>query len=756
MLAIYAPLIGGRNVNPWSRLTNSSHLSKWYQEILLSKNVNAWILQATHHEPHRHQPSDDFAHLCTLGRSIIEGDAKWDGDLRFTGEFSYTKRYWEWTEDVLSRYGDRLRHLKIYDVVYASLFTYYHKSDIVKAFCEAWCPLTNTLLTYAREIYILLWDLHELAGDEVVPSALELTGIDEKREKFIPHSSKYLFYAYHLLQSADDNRCSHVSIDKWVKFWSKKTTKYHPPPPRKEKKMVRPKSTHNPLGDIAIQEKWSTAEEALFAKLCVEKSLKEEVYLAAYLACWLCCFVLLMASLMANGRRVNLAIPVLASIYEGLNTVAISPKPVGTNHSFPGVNLVTIKTYRDPSNMTRVASLQEGLNYWRLCVLSKSSSKAWFPYLPTNAKNLCSKAYKAWWDKVHGNFFDDNITCLIKPNSIKITLKHKKNEDKQVDGGENNSPQALVPPIVIECDSQAAVAEASKGKDSSHNMADSDSSNKDRHWKRQKKELTPLKATETNESASRSSLANFVVELEDEVQSIDVGEESKTSHSSTMTPPLRMGIKRKQYPPLVAVSVFEGESFLFNYQKEFIQRFWTGLLVKISSTPVDVLSSIEDDVYLILKSMKSFQKFEVLKTEESLNTFFAKVCAYDEARSLSSEKLSRSLHKQQLKEAEAHLQDVQAKASEEASEIQSTMDEPEHIEKNIVVLKERRMSLRATLKGKKQLNHDTQAKVYEVEKDIAALESTDPLDDAIVENLESSRESLDILKEDLKSLNPFA
>ncbi|KAL0291993.1 UNVERIFIED_CONTAM: hypothetical protein Scaly_2610500 [Sesamum calycinum] len=151
---------------------------------------------------------------------------------------------------------------------------------------------------------------------------------------------------------------------------------------------------------------------------------------------------------------------------------------------------------------TRVASLEEGLHYWRLYILSKFSSKAWFPYMPTNAKKLCSEAYKAWWAKVHRTFFYDNIACLIRSKSIKITLKHKKNEDKQVDGGENNPPHALVPPVVIECDSQAAVAEASKGKCSSHNMADNDSSNKDHHWKRQKKELMPLKATETNESAS--------------------------------------------------------------------------------------------------------------------------------------------------------------------------------------------------------------------------------------------------------------
>ncbi|KAL0287451.1 UNVERIFIED_CONTAM: hypothetical protein Sradi_7124700 [Sesamum radiatum] len=54
------------------------------------------------------------------------------------------------------------------------------------------------------------------------------------------------------------------------------------------------------------------------------------------------------------------------------------------------------------------------------------------------------------------------------------------------------------------------------------------------------------------------------------------------------------------------------------------------------------------------------------------------------------------------------------------------MDELEHVEEDIVVLKGRRTSMHATLKEKKQLSHDTQAKVHKVEKDIAALESTAP------------------------------
>ncbi|KAL0445561.1 UNVERIFIED_CONTAM: hypothetical protein Slati_1684000 [Sesamum latifolium] len=679
ILTVYVPLIGGRNVNPWPRLTNSFYLDEWSQEVSLNKNVKAWTLRATHHELPRYQQSNDHIPLRTLGRSIVEGDAKWDSDLQFTGDFYYTKGYWEWTEDVLNRCGRRLRLISVYDAVYASLFTYDHNFDIIKAFCEAWCPLTNTLLTSAGELSISLWDLHDLAGlpimgclyDEVVPSALELTGADEKG-----------------------------------------AIKYHLPPPRKEKKTVRPKSTHNPLGDIITHKRWSIAEEVLFEKLCIEENLKEEVYLVAYLACWLCTFVLpgkdvnsirpstfKMASMMANGRRVSLAIPVLASIYEA---------------SYFKTHYPIWQGLHGPK-MTRFSG-EGGAKYYDPQEARKRIHKAEFVFWACNmiVKNRPFKFID------NGDAEEVDHDYFIAIRSSYLTLRQ--------------GDKFIIEPY------------------SPHRFGRQFCSNKNRHWKRQTKELTPLKAVET--SASRSPSADFVAQLEDEIQSVDASEESDTSDSWTTTPPpFGMGLKGKQLQQPPAASVFEGESFLFSHHKEFLQKMWSDLLVKISNTPVDFLSSIEDDVSLILKSMKNFHKFDITPVEESLNTFFVKVRAYDEARSLSSQKLSRSLHEQHLKEAKARLQDVQAKASEGASKVQSIVDELEHVEKEIVALKERRTSLCAALKEQKQLNHDAQAKVHEVEEDIATLDNTAPFDDAIVEN---SKANLEIFKEDLKSLKLFA
>ncbi|KAL0313016.1 UNVERIFIED_CONTAM: hypothetical protein Sradi_5700900 [Sesamum radiatum] len=230
MLAVYAPLVGGRNVSPWPRLTNFFYLDEWSREVSLSKSVKAWTLRATYHELPRHQQLNNLAPLCTLGRSIVEGDEKWDDDLQFIGEFHYTKDIGSGLRMCLASEGRNYsssKHMMLFTLRGLLMITIPRHHQGV---CEAWCPLTNTLLTFVGELSISFWDLHDLAGlsmtgclyDEVVPSALELIGADEKGGRFIPRSNKYLLYAYHLLQSVDGNQCSSVSIDQWVKFWSKK------------------------------------------------------------------------------------------------------------------------------------------------------------------------------------------------------------------------------------------------------------------------------------------------------------------------------------------------------------------------------------------------------------------------------------------------------------------------------------------------------------------------------------------------------
>ncbi|MCD7455463.1 hypothetical protein HAX54_028235 [Datura stramonium] len=145
---------------------------------------------------------------------------------------------------------------------------------VFEAFCEVWCPKTNTVLSSVGELSISLWDLYILGGlpirgslyEEVIPEAMELTGTDAKDQRYTPRVCEYLFAAFHYLQESQSDN-SIVSLRKWIGFWYKKPLKYENAPLRREKKTAHLKSTHNPSGIIPETSKWSRDEEGVFHKL---------------------------------------------------------------------------------------------------------------------------------------------------------------------------------------------------------------------------------------------------------------------------------------------------------------------------------------------------------------------------------------------------------------------------------------------------------------------------------------------------------
>lgn len=108
-----------------------------------------------------------------------EGLATWSYPQSGFGEFRYTTCYWEWVEDVLGRNKEVLDRVKVYDTIFASLFTYDINENVLRAFCELWHPAIKTICVGIGELSILLWDMRMIGGlpvhgafyDKVVPSA---------------------------------------------------------------------------------------------------------------------------------------------------------------------------------------------------------------------------------------------------------------------------------------------------------------------------------------------------------------------------------------------------------------------------------------------------------------------------------------------------------------------------------------------------------------------------------------------------------
>uniref|UniRef100_A0A2N9IRP5 Aminotransferase-like plant mobile domain-containing protein n=1 Tax=Fagus sylvatica TaxID=28930 RepID=A0A2N9IRP5_FAGSY len=220
-----------------------------------------------------------------------------------------------------SRNKKTLTDAKIYGAVHASLFTYDRNVHAMQAFFEYWCPTTNTLHT---------------------SSAKEMSSL--------PSSCEYLFAAFHHL-SLELGDPDSVTSTEWVGFWFRGSVRYPKPPNRRSlRRSARGKSSHNPRGIITTYRNQCRTEdeEAPFRILKVSEKAKEETWLAALLSCWLGEFVFpgkeanlirpgifKVASLMARGKKYCLAVPVLATIYKGLNNIASSSVPSKCDTTFP-------------------------------------------------------------------------------------------------------------------------------------------------------------------------------------------------------------------------------------------------------------------------------------------------------------------------------------------------------------------------------------------------------------------------------------
>ncbi|PHT55431.1 hypothetical protein CQW23_03917 [Capsicum baccatum] len=157
--------------------------------------------------------------------------------------------------------------------------------------------------------------IHGTFFDEVIPSAKELSQIDQQGKPFLPKTCVYFFSTFYRLSNGVSKE---VSIHDWVNFWFKGPEQYKEPPPRGPKQQAKPKSNHGPNGYIDMSFLPRPKKENVpFAELGVDGSLREEMNLATFLACWICKFVLpikkldhicpsvfKIASLMAHRERI--------------------------------------------------------------------------------------------------------------------------------------------------------------------------------------------------------------------------------------------------------------------------------------------------------------------------------------------------------------------------------------------------------------------------------------------------------------------
>jgi hypothetical protein len=219
---------------------------------------------------------------------------------------------------------------------------------------------------------------------------------------------------------------------------------------------------------------------------------------------------------------------------------------------------------------------------------------------------------------------------------------------------------------------------------------------------------------------------------------------------------IRVLIKSKKTLPPIEASVFKVERFVQSHEEEFLRRLWTSLCERLASTSLDIISSLKDEVMLVLESMKPFNHANVSLIEESLETLFACAAACDDARSVVVDLPTQEVLACQLKDAEGRLEEALNQEAEGARQVELSEAKLKDVEEQLELLTKQQQELVASLGQQRESLRKVAVEVGELHGEIIAIQSTEPSDGMAAETLRITTEDLAAAKDVLEGLNPFA
>ena len=151
---------------------------------------------------------------------------------------------WEWLKDIFARNKESLIEWRLYNGLYAPLFSYDMSVNVFKALCELWCHTTNTFCTKSCDMSMSLWDMRVIGGlpaygscyEEIIPSARELFSIGQDKKPL--ETCTFLFSAFHRLCQGV-NGVVQLAASKWIRFWFRGPHVYTTSPQRHNTKRVK-------------------------------------------------------------------------------------------------------------------------------------------------------------------------------------------------------------------------------------------------------------------------------------------------------------------------------------------------------------------------------------------------------------------------------------------------------------------------------------------------------------------------------------
>ncbi|KAH0775696.1 hypothetical protein KY290_007107 [Solanum tuberosum] len=783
----------GRYVDPWPQLRNMLHMRSWTSEYdhKSNKASKVWYLEKPN--PQRTNIANT---ISNLGRRMILKELRWGDNIVLEGEYHCIPGYWEWTEDVLCKNGQSLNNACISDAVFASLFTYDRNSNIVQAFCEAWCPQTNTLLTSIGETSISLWDLHILGE---IPTEIN-TWSSTQEMVFSKLGAKHQKYETYLTAFLSCWLCAFVFPSEEGNFIWPETFKIASLM-ASSKRLAYYLKTHYPLTSgpsLPRMVVYSGKGVAKYfdkdeAKKCVHRG-ENIVWNATMLSKPHPTYYI------DNGKAPELELAYFMSLrfnYLPLKrggSFVIEPysphrfsRQFGFHQDIPG--------YLE--NDIRAESLDEGLRYWRICISRATMSKATFPPAVTSAKKLYTTQYSSWWERSYGMVLEDNLDVMVeKVVSEFVTLLEDKSQDIEKTLSKVKTPlapQHQSKKINSSKVSKKEVVHTSTDKEkcpqflfsSKRAFQETSKTSKDRCWKRQRvepsgAEVVDLRVVEVQsvDSPSRSMTIQSdkvnatghplgspheMPQVSDEstaisrpkAQSIsNIEQEQKTSSTSRGQTLKGLTPNSNEFSRVLpksngAMSVFEGKGVVFNHKRKYILGLWEEIYGKLSRTSLDNISSYKDDICEIFKEMSEMNLLDISPLKSLVDSLFDHATSYDQEHSNFVDKAHEDKKMELISNAKERLELFKVEEGEKAKHVSFNKKSLKKVKRKLATLQGEREGLEIVLEAAKKKVKEVQAKILATEDEISSYENMSllTLEDSI--RLEQKRECLKASRQDL-------
>lgn len=236
-----------------------------------------------------------------------------------------------------------------------------------------------------------------------------------------------------------------------------------------------------------------------------------------------------------------------------------------------------------------------------------------------------------------------------------------------------------------------------------------------------------------------------ILGLDDEVSSQDSHAMSKPDQEDNTF--VDVEANTPSLPRAGVVSEFDSSYMVDTALRSYLQEIWRNIRSKISRTPIDSLSSIEEGIRYGLSRMKEVKhNFDLSCVENSLETLFANAKAYDQAKSKS--RMLGENSAQEFQKAKAFLHNLRLKEKEDISHIKP-------IEKELAEMKKRKKELTLALMEHQTSLDIIRGEIKEVEEKVNHFKNTPLVDGKALEDLKNSQNLLEFAQKALEDQDPF-